>query len=70
MAKRADVNVFIMKRKWQLCDGMEGLADALAAIILQYANVPINSPYALNQLGIMCQCYLNEAGENKLKHTN
>ena len=56
------INILITKKKWELCDGMEVLVNALVGIILPYITVS-NLPAQLTQ------CYVNYVSK-KLEKKN
>lgn len=62
------LNVIISKKKCQLCDRIEVLANAVIVIILQYKNVSNHMLYTLNFYSVTSQLYLNKAGKRKKEH--
>ena len=61
-----DLKCSYYKKKWQLCEVMEMLANTSVVIILQDINVEINTWCALNLHSVICQLYLDILKKQKL----
>ena len=59
------LNVPTTKKKWQLCDVIEVVANAVVVIILQYISASNHHTVNLKLTKLTCQIYLNKAGEKK-----
>ena len=62
VAKMQILNVLVTKKKWQLCDVREVLANAIMVIILQYISTSSQHVHTLNLHNVIC---LSKAGKNK-----